>query len=171
MLGHQWLDRPCRHGPVVHEQLPHPWTLDKLPLYHQWWRRLRLQLQRWGWWLPTWVNKYQFLILFNTFVFFLVSDDATLDVEISGRFHETLAEEGRVQHHLRCWAINGWTDRAGMDQWCMNNCLTPEPWTNCPSTTSDGGGCDCNCDAGDDGCPREWKNINSLFYLTDLFFS
>ena len=40
-----------------------------------------------------------------------------------------------------------------MDQWCMNNCLNPgDPY--CPSTTSDGGGCDCNCDAGDDGCPR-----------------
>merc|ERR1712110_744576 len=68
-------------------------------------------------------------------------------------FCATLAEGGRVQHHLRCWAINGWEDRAGMDQWCMDNCLTPAPWTNCPSTTSDGGGCDCNCDAGDDGCP------------------
>merc|ERR1712110_32297 len=68
-------------------------------------------------------------------------------------FCATLAQGGRVQHHLRCWAINGWEDRAGMDQWCMDNCLTPAPWTNCPSTTSDGGGCDCNCDAGDDGCP------------------
>ncbi len=82
-------------------------------------------------------------------------------------FCVTFAEGGRVQHNnlhhhststeddLRCWAINGWVDRAGMDQWCMDNCLTPAPWTYCPSTTSDGGGCDCNCDAGDDGCPRE----------------
>ena len=55
---------------------------------------------------------------------------------------------------LTCWAINGWADREGMDQWCMDNCFNPgAPF--CPSTTSDGGGCDCNCDAGDDGCPRE----------------
>ena len=55
---------------------------------------------------------------------------------------------------LTCWAINGWKDREGMDQWCMDNCFNPgAPY--CPSTTSDGGGCDCNCKAGDDGCPRE----------------
>ena len=54
---------------------------------------------------------------------------------------------------LTCWAINGWTDREGMDQWCIDNCLHNPPY--CPSTTGDGGGCNCNCKAGDDGCPRE----------------
>jgi len=34
----------------------------------------------------------------------------------------------------------------------MDNCLHPGD-TNCPMTTSDGGGCDCNCYNGDDGCP------------------
>merc|ERR1712110_1035741 len=68
-------------------------------------------------------------------------------------FCATLAQGGRVQHHLRCWAIDGWVDRAGMDQWCMDNCLNDPP--HCPTTTSDGGGCDCNCDAGDDGCPLD----------------
>ena len=55
-------------------------------------------------------------------------------------FCATLAQGGRVQHHLRCWAINGWVDREGMDQWCMDNCLNNPPY--CPSTTGDGGGCD-----------------------------
>ena len=82
-------------------------------------------------------------------------------------FCVTFAVGGRVQYHnlhhtsaltdddLTCWAINGWVDRQDMYQWCMDNCLAPAPWTYCPSTTSDRGGCDCNCDAGDDGCPRE----------------
>ena len=120
------------------------------------------------------MKKYQFFILFNRFVFFLVSDDATLDAEISApEINSTCVycdENGcygcdittaAPDDDLRCWAINGWADREGMDQWCMDNCFNPgAPF--CPSTTSDGGGCDCNCNAGDDGCPRESTNFNSL---------
>ena len=54
---------------------------------------------------------------------------------------------------LTCWAINGWANLYGMDAWCSDNCHYSPP--NCPSNTEDGGGCDCNCDIGDEGCPRE----------------
>ena len=62
-------------------------------------------------------------------------------------------------HHLRCWATNGWSGDGGKDAWCRNNCYHNPSF--CPEDTSDGGGCDCNCDEGDDGCPR--KLTKSLF--------
>ena len=83
----------------------------------------------------------------------------------------TLAEGGRLQHHvedsLYCWATNGWANRAGMDTWCQDNCGMPDP--NCPMSTRDGGGCDCNCDEGDDGCPRKWTMAHRCG-LTTVYF-
>ena len=68
---------------------------------------------------------------------------------------------------LTCWAINGWVDQEDKDQWCIDNCLHNPP--NCPSTTGDGGGCLCNCNAGDDGCPCESTIINMLYFWVIYF--
>ena len=46
---------------------------------------------------------------------------------------------------LTCWSVNA----VATDQWCMDNCFHPGA-SYCPS-----GFCDCNCDAGDPGCPRK----------------
>merc|ERR1712029_510356 len=45
---------------------------------------------------------------------------------------------------VTCWSVNV----VATDQWCMDNCFHPGA-SYCPS-----GFCDCNCDAGDPGCPR-----------------
>ena len=70
--------------------------------------------------------------------------------DISGNQHDAPVPT------LTCWAINGWANLYGMDAWCTDNCHYSPP--NCPANTEDGGGCDCNCDIGDDGCPRESIN-------------
>merc|ERR1711879_878492 len=57
----------------------------------------------------------------------------------------------QLHHHLRCWAINGWSGDDDKDEWCTNNCIHIPSY--CPQDTGDGGGCDCNCDEGDEGCP------------------
>ena len=50
---------------------------------------------------------------------------------------------------IYCWSVNA----VATDQWCMDNCFHPGA-SYCPS-----GFCDCNCDAGDPGCPRKRTNV------------
>ena len=52
---------------------------------------------------------------------------------------------GGLKHHIHCWSVNP----TATNQWCMDSCFNPGA-PSCPS-----GFCDCNCDAGDPGCPRK----------------
>ena len=58
---------------------------------------------------------------------------------------------------LTCWSVNS----VATDQWCMDNCFHPGA-SYCPS-----GFCDCNCEAGDPGCPRKSTNV---IYMWDHSF-
>ena len=79
------------------------------------------------------------------------------------------ARQQQLHHHLRCWAINGWSGDDDKDEWCTNNCIHIPSY--CPQDTGDGGGCDCNCDEGDEGCPRNLTkgNIFNILKLKIIF--